>query len=213
MTRSLPGVFLKKGSTPYRYKASLYVRLFIFNIAKKGCAPLKMFLKWMTLQAMLVMVVQFTLATVISAQDTKFTALMLINFAKNIDWPDPSGDFTITMLGDDPVFEELISLANKAPLGNRTMVVKKASSLNTIEKCQMLYITPDLSSNLPSAVAKFGSVNTLIVTFKAGMAKIGAGINFSMVNGQLKFEINGKSIKKSGLVPKLVLFKLGTVIN
>jgi hypothetical protein len=149
------------------------------------------------------------------AQDTKFTALFILNFAKYVEWPSAAatGDFVITVLGDDPVIDELKVLAGQTKIETRSVVVKKVASVDQIDNANLLYIAPDNSSSLPAVMNKFGSNNVLVVTNKKGLAKEGAGINFMMVDGKQRFEINAGSLKKAGLTAKPVLFKLGSVIS
>jgi hypothetical protein len=144
------------------------------------------------------------------AQDVKFTALLIVNFAKYVGWPVDSqkGDFVITVLGDDPVVEELQAAGQNTAIGDQKIVVKKALSLDRVERCNILYISPDKSNSLTSALGKFPA-STLVVTNKDGLAKEGSGINIVMIDGKMRFEINVESLKKSGLTAKPVLFKLG----
>jgi hypothetical protein len=146
----------------------------------------------------------------VQGQTSKFSALFIINFAKYVIWPDSeaSGDFTITVLGDDPVYEELKSLSADTKIGKQPIAVKKSTTLDKIDRCRILFISPDKSNMTPTALAKF-PVNTLIVTEKEGLGKLGAAINLVMINGKLTFEINADGLKKSGLSAKPALFKLG----
>ena len=147
-------------------------------------------------------------------QDAKFSALYVINFAKYIGWPAGSvqGNFTITVLGDDPISGELKTLAADTKIGDQAVTVAKSASIDKIDNCQILYISPDKSNLLATAMAKFSSTNTLIVTNKDGLAQLGAGINLVKAGGKLTFEINVESLKKSGLSAKPALFKLGKTI-
>jgi hypothetical protein len=148
------------------------------------------------------------------AQDPKFTALYIINFAKYVEWPATAsqGDFTIAVVGDDPVIDQLKTLFADTKIGERKIVVNKVASVDKIVACNILYLSPDKSNLLGTASAKFGQSGSLIVTQKEGLGKEGASINMVYVNGKLTFEINVASLKKSGLSAKPVLFKLGTAI-
>ena len=147
-------------------------------------------------------------------QDSKFSALFILNFAKYIGWPSSAGqgDFVITVLGDDPAFGQLQSMSSESKIGEQSIVVNKSMNLDKIEKCNILFISSDMSNLLASAQAKFASSNVLIVTNKEGLGKQGAGINLVTENGKLTFEINVESLKKNGLTAKPALFKLGKTI-
>jgi hypothetical protein len=164
--------------------------------------------------------VAFAVATIfamswlpVQAEDYKFTALFIFNFAKYIDWPSQDGDFVIGVLGNDPIIDELKTIAGTADLNGRKMVVKKFSSAGQVEKCGILYVTPGQSDSLSPMVNKFGQSGVLIVTNKPGLAEAGAAINLAMIDGKQRYEINTASLKKSGLSAKPVLFKIGKVIG
>lgn len=149
------------------------------------------------------------------SQDYKMLGLYIINFAKYVVWPAEAagqGDFVITVLGDDPIVDQLKTLAAETQVGTQKIVVNKSLALDKTEKCNILFIAPDKSNQLPGAIAKFSSANTLIVTRKEGLAREGAAINLVTVDGKLMFEINVDGLKKCGLSAKPVLFKLGRTI-
>jgi hypothetical protein len=148
-------------------------------------------------------------------QDYKMLGLYVINFAKYVVWPAEAagqGNFIITVLGDDPIVDQLKSLAAETQVGTQKIIVNKSLSLDKTDKCNILFIAPDKSNQLPGAIAKFSSGNTLIVTRKEGLAREGAAINLVTVDGKLMFEINVDGLKKCGLSAKPVLFKLGRTI-
>jgi hypothetical protein len=148
----------------------------------------------------------------IHAQDAKFNSLFIVNFAKYVEWPSASGDFVITVLGEDPVIDELKYIAEKTSIGEQKLTVTKCNTSEQIGKCNIVYVTPGKSNTLATVVAKFGGSNVLIVTNKEGLAAAGAAINLAMIDGKQRYEINQESLKKSGLVAKPVLFKLGKAI-
>jgi len=145
-------------------------------------------------------------------QDSKFAALYVINFAKYLGWPTVPDHFTITVLGDDPIYDQLKSMSSEAKIGEQNITVNKSMSIDKIDKCEILFISPDKSNLLTTAVAKFGQASTLIVTSKEGLAMEGSSINLVTIGGKLTFEINVNALKKSGLSAKPALFKLGKTI-
>lgn len=168
-------------------------------------------MKKLSLCCLLILCVTFCLTY---GQDSKFSALYVLNIGKMIGWPpsESQGDFTITVVGDDPIFDQLKTLGAATKIGDQSIVVNKANSLDKIDKCHILYISPDKSNLLATAQGKFGASNCLIITNKDGFAKEGACINLITVGGKLTFEINVESLKKNGLTAKPALFKLGKTI-
>lgn len=149
--------------------------------------------------------------TAVHAQDYKMTALFVINFAKYFDWDaDQVGnEFVIAVLGDDPVTDQLKALSAEAKIGEKSISIVMSESMDKIPKCNILYISPEKSNQLATAVEKFSAARTLVVTSKEGLGKAGAGINITKAEGKMGFEINSETLKKSQLKPKPVLFKVG----
>jgi hypothetical protein len=150
----------------------------------------------------------------LEAQDAKLAALFIVSFTKYVEWPAaPDTTYVITVLGDDPIYDQLKSLAAAGQVEGRTIVVNKAARIENIGKTHILYIAPDRSNQLGAATAKFTSDPTLVVTQKPGLAKEGAGINIITADGKLSFEINAESLKRAGLRAKPLLFKLGKLVS
>ncbi len=146
-------------------------------------------------------------------EDVRFTALFVFNFAKSVEWPSQEGDFVFGVVGTDPVAEELSIIAGKTKLGAQSIVVKTFENAETAETCNVLYVSPGQSGSLGTLLEKFGGNHVLVVTNKKGLAEAGAPINLAQIDGKQRYEINTKSLKKTGLVAKPVLFKLGTVVS
>jgi hypothetical protein len=150
----------------------------------------------------------------VSAQDAKLSALFVVSFTKYVEWPAVSDStYVITILGDDPIYDQLKSLAAAGQVEGRTIVINKAARIENVAKTHVLYIAPDKSNQLGTALAKLTSDPTLVVTQKPGMAKEGAGINIITMDGKLSFEVNAESLKKAGLRAKPLLFKLGKLVS
>jgi hypothetical protein len=150
----------------------------------------------------------------LAAQDSKMAALFVMSFARNVDWPE-SADSTcvITILGDDPIYEQLQPLAAAGKVEGRDIVINKAARIENISKTHILYVSPEKSNQLGTAVARFGSQPMLLVTQKPGLGKEGACINIIAVDGKLSFEINVLNLKKTGLNVKPLLFKAGKLVG
>jgi len=147
------------------------------------------------------------------AQDEKFKALFIYNYAKGIEWPSSSGDFIIGVLGNSPIIDELNIIAQQKKVGNQTIVIKKQNSLDGAEKCNIFVLPPNKSENLAGLLAKVKGKSTLIVTEKSGAIKNGSCINFVLQNDKLNYEISKANIENQGLKVAANLLSLGIKVN
>ena len=128
-------------------------------------------------------------------------SMMIYNFLKYIQWPDDQagGDFVITVLGDDDVYNTLNTwYGNKQKL-NKKIIVKKAAAASEIGNSHLLYIGSKSSSSFEEAMSKVTNSATLVITDKKGLAEKGSCINFRVINDRLKFELNQSAVDKSNL--------------
>ncbi|MDQ3394370.1 MAG: YfiR family protein [Bacteroidota bacterium] len=151
---------------------------------------------------------------VVNAQDYKYHPSFIYNFTKYIEWPASyqTGDFVIAVLGDSEIIIELEKMAENKSVGSQKFVIKKLKSADEIEKCHLLFIPVSKSKELTQALLKLEGKPTLIVTEKPGMASQGSGINFVMMDGKWKFELNKSATEKSNLKVSSDLAKFAIII-
>jgi hypothetical protein len=164
-------------------------------------------------RAIIILILGCGIASPLAAQDAKMAALFVMSFAKNVDWPAADSTYVITVLGDDPIFEQLQPLATAGQFEGRTVVIHKIERIDSINKTHILYIAPEKSNQLGMVISKFGSQPILVVTQKPGLGKEGADINIVADDGKLSFEVNILSMKKAGLSAKPLLLKAGKLVS
>jgi len=153
---------------------------------------------------------------VINAQNLDdFKARYIINFANQTEWPTSykTGDFIIGVLGTSPVTKSLQGFSANQKVGSQPIKVVLFSNVNTITKCNVLFVPSSQSKNLSKVLNKIGSGSTLIVTDKEGLAKQGAMLNFVLVNNKLNFEANKNNLSKNSLKITAYLEKLAILVN
>ncbi len=146
------------------------------------------------------------------AQTAKFKALFIYNFAMNGDWP-ASDQMVITVLGDSEMITELESIAKVKKVGNRTMVIKSASSVKDIEDSQIIYVGSSKCSLMPIVASYQKNNPVLLIADKGGMCGQGAGIAFTSVDGKLRFEINEGNIEAHKIKISQKVVSLGISVN
>ena len=147
--------------------------------------------------------------------NAKIKAVFIYNFTKYFEWPADyrTGNFVITVIGDLALYKELKEMGMKKSGGPQTFEIRTAGNLNEVERCHILFISSSYSNLLSEANVKMKGKNTLIITEKTGLAKMGAAINFVAVDNKQKFELNKKNAEKYGLLVSLNLEKLAILVD
>jgi hypothetical protein len=157
-----------------------------------------------------------------SAQDVKvvsmpkYLASCLYSFSRYVNWPFDYkvGDFVIAVVGDKSVFNELQTMVAGKTVGIQNMVVKYYKSTDEISGYHhIVYLSDDQSSNLAKLVTKTGGKGMLMVTEREGMLKSGAAIDFTSVDGLMKFEMSKGNFDKYGLQVSSFLEKMAYKSN
>jgi uncharacterized protein DUF4154 len=130
--------------------------------------------------------------------NSKYKAVFIYNFTKYIEWPKTyrEGVFVVGVVGDSPLYTELIKMAKTKKVANQSIQIVKYRSTSEIKKCHILYVSKNNSREVPTLIKKVKTNSTLIVTEQDGMVDKGAGINFIVKNNRLKFELNKKNVEK-----------------
>lgn len=151
-----------------------------------------------------------------SAQMTKFKALFLFNFAKNINWPASTvnNSFVVTVVGDDDLAAELKELSKVRKVGSHELIVKEASTVHAeMEDSHIIYLGQNKSSLMPMLTSYQKGKPTLLVGGNDGLCSQGAGISFVTVGGKLKFQICPGNIESHGLKLAQKLVYLGIEVQ
>jgi hypothetical protein len=136
------------------------------------------------------------------AQDRDYTykAIFVYNFIKYIEWPAAGQQFKIGVLNGTPevmtAFEKMIE--KKSGEGQK-IVLENYNSATAVSNCNILFIPDNQSTTLAEVSAKMAGKPTLIVTEADGLIKKGSGINFIVVDGKLRFELNRSTLKSADL--------------
>ena len=156
---------------------------------------------------------------IVNAQklNQKLVGVYIINFIKNIEWPDnaTSKEFLVGIIGNGTMEVELTKLANNRKIQGRTIKVK-AITASEAKNCHLVYINASESNKAKDINKNFSLLPILIVSEKQGMAKNGADISmFLDFDNELttKFEVNKNKIEQKKLKISKDLISLSTIVN
>jgi YfiR/HmsC-like len=128
-------------------------------------------------------------------------AQMIYNFLKYIQWPTDAegGEFVLGVIGEDDVFNTLKSYYEGKPKGAKKYVIKKLSSPDEASTCAVVYIGKNKSGQFDAVKNASTGKPILTVTDSFNLGKKGSCINFKVIDGKLKFELNQASVASSTL--------------
>jgi len=128
-------------------------------------------------------------------------AAMLYNFIKYVQWPNESeaGDFVVGVFGEEKVFSTLKQWYDGKPKGSKKYVIKQLSSPAEAADCAVVYLGKSKSREFETIKNTIGNKPVLTITDGNGLGQKGSCINFKVVDGKLKFEINQASVSSSNL--------------
>lgn len=138
-----------------------------------------------------------------AADDTpsKIKATFIYNFTKYIEWPASyrQGNFVIGIVGITPLFKDLSNMAATKKAGSQPFEIQSFPNVNAISKCHLLFVAADNAANIKDISNRMKGYSTLIVAEKPGSAKLGAAINFVIMDNKQRFELNKANAEKFNL--------------
>ncbi|MDL5050208.1 YfiR family protein [Oscillatoria amoena NRMC-F 0135] len=128
-------------------------------------------------------------------------AAMVFNFIKYVQWPDEgsSGEFVVGVMGEDDVYNTLKTWYDGKPKGAKKYVVKKLSSASEAASCHVVYLGKTKSKEFENIKSNISGKPVLTVTDGSGLGQKGSCINFKVIDGKLKWELNQGTITGSNL--------------
>ena len=126
---------------------------------------------------------------------------MLFNFMKYIQWPNETdgGEFVLGIFGEDDVFNTMKSRYDGKPKGTKKYVVKKLTSPAEAAGCSVVYIGKFKSKDFDEVKTAVNGKPVLTITDSNNLGQKGSCINFKVIGGKLKFEINNNSVTEANL--------------
>jgi hypothetical protein len=143
-------------------------------------------------------------ASTVAAQERpthEIHAAMLFNFIKYIQWPNEGepGEFVVGVIGDDNVFNTLNQWYNGKPKGSKKYVIKKLTSADESSSCQVVYLGKSKNKEFENIKNNVTGKAILTITDGNGLGQKGSSINFKVIDGKLKFELNQTTVTTSNL--------------
>ena len=124
----------------------------------------------------------------------------LYNFSRFVTWPEATlqdrTEFSLCIIGTDPFGAQLDKLTGKA-VHNRTLVIRRLSSLAVVDDCHLVYIGEDTTTTDILLLVRERPV--LTVSDAADFIEQGGIIQFKLVQSKVRFRINMDAANSAGL--------------
>lgn len=141
-------------------------------------------------------------------------AAFLFNFGKFVQWPDAAfgeGEMRLCVLGADPFGAALDGIEGKQVRGQK-LVVLRGPGVDP-RRCHILFIARSEDGRLDAILQAVGRSSVLTVGESEDFARRGGVVNFKIVDGKIRFEINPEAAKQAGLRISAKLLQLATVVS
>ena len=146
---------------------------------------------------------------------TRFKAVFIYNFVTYVQWPEEAGTgvFKIGILGDSPLEMQLREISKKRGTRDRKLQVQVYRDIEDLEMCHVLFISSEQAGKLEKIRRRLGDRSVLTISDTPGLANRGVAINFVLVKGKLKFEINQQALQRADLRASAQLLKLAILVE
>lgn len=153
-----------------------------------------------------------------SPTEYEVKAALLFKFVSFVEWPSESfpevdTPIRIGILGEDPFGEILDRTIKGKTIRNRTVEAKRATSLEELTSCHIVFIAQSDTSNTAAITATLHKHHILTVGDSPGFAIKGGVINLIEQDGKIGFEINAKSAQQAHIHISSQLMSLANVVE
>lgn len=136
-----------------------------------------------------------------------------------ITWPtnavknDPSKEFVIAVLGQNPFGNILNDIYKDKKIKDKRVRIVYATNIMQLQDCQILFIPKKGVAVLQKILAAVKDLPTLTISESEGMAEAGCFINFYIYENKLRFEINQKGMQDAGFTIDYRLLRVSKILN
>jgi hypothetical protein len=149
------------------------------------------------------------------AREYEIKATFVYHFTKYIRWPDidSAETFDIGILGKSEITAPLEEIARKRSAYDKRIRILHFNSIRHVDDCHLLFIPSSEKENLQEILSVVENKSILTVGESEGFAREGVAINFIILEGKTKFELNSRVIDRAGLQVSSQLIKLAILIE
>jgi hypothetical protein len=130
-----------------------------------------------------------------SATEYQVKAAYLFNFIKFVEWPDASpadtpSKWTIGVVGNSPIGEELSKLMENKNILGRELQVKTFQGTDNLRACNILFISESEKKHLPSILAGLRGSSVMTVADMEHFIDAGGMVQFVVEDARVRISID-----------------------
>jgi hypothetical protein len=148
--------------------------------------------------------------------EAELKAEFVERFVRFVDWDEddlPEDEFAVCVLGDSPVTPHLERIGKKRKLRGRRATVAEIDAPEDAADCQLVLIHGSDKKRLRAVLSRTEGQPILTIADATGAAAAGAIINFYRDDNHVRFEINARAAKDSGLKVRAKLLRVARVVR
>ena len=119
-------------------------------------------------------------------------ANFLFQFANNSNWPSTmkNGSFKICVIGSHAVYEHLQLKYGHQTVGKQPIEIIEANAQTKLDNAHLVFIDKSKKADWNNYMKALKNKSTLLVSNWDGALNSGAHINFKLLNGSVRYEMN-----------------------
>jgi hypothetical protein len=148
--------------------------------------------------------------------EAELKAEFVERFVRFVEWDDddlPEDEFAVCVIGGSPVTPYLERIAKKRKLRGRRATITELAEVEEVVDCQLLLIHGSDRKRLRTILSRTEGHPILTIADAPGAAAAGAIINFYLDDNHVRFEINTRAAKDSGLKVRAKLLRVAKLVR
>ncbi len=173
------------------------------------------------IRLLLIMALVFGSEAKLFSQSAEYTmkAVAFEKLSLFITWPantiknDPSHEFVIAVLGQNPFGSILNDVYKDKKIKDKRVKIVNVKNIKQLTDCQILFIPKIGRAELQGDLNSIKGRPILIISDTDGFAEAGCFINFYLFENKLRFEINQKGMQDAGFTIDYRLLRVSKILN
>ena len=146
-------------------------------------------------------------------------AVFLEPFTRFVEWQpeaainDKLQPFIIAVIGKNPFGTKLDTIYSTRKIRDKKVKIIYISNVNEIKGCHLLFVSKSEKNELHKVISLTRDKPILTIGDAKGFAKNGGLMNFYTHDNLVRFEVNEKAVRESGLSMSYLLLKAAKIVK